>query len=160
VLDINPDWPEALCNLGIALTRLGGEQSLKTALTCFDLALSLAPEFALAHNNLGAALEKSNRADEALIAYRSAMRSEPRYIESHLNFAALLLRLGRTNDAIARYRIVLDLDAKNVAARQALISLSDLMQADGRDADAAATCAIVTRRIPREAEALVKLAFT
>jgi tetratricopeptide (TPR) repeat protein len=44
-LDINPDWPEALCNLGIALTRLGGEQSLTTALTCFDRALAITPDF-------------------------------------------------------------------------------------------------------------------
>jgi protein O-GlcNAc transferase len=64
-LDINPDWPEALSNLGIALTRLGGAQSLATALTCFDRALAIAPNFALAHNNRDAALEKSNRADEA-----------------------------------------------------------------------------------------------
>jgi hypothetical protein len=88
------------------------------------------------------------------------MRSEPRYIESHLNVAALMLKLGRTNDAIARYRIVLDLDSRNVSARQALISLSDLMQADGRDGEVAATRAIVARRNPSDAEAQVKLAFT
>jgi tetratricopeptide (TPR) repeat protein len=52
--DINPNWPEALCNKGIALTRLGGEQSLKTALTCFERALAIDPDFALAHNNRGA----------------------------------------------------------------------------------------------------------
>jgi predicted Zn-dependent protease len=88
------------------------------------------------------------------------MQCEPRYIESRLNTAALLLKLGRTNDAIARYRIVLDLEPRNVTARQALISLSDLMQADGRESEAAATCAIVARRNPRDVEAQIKLAFS
>ncbi len=56
-----------------------------------------------------------------MLVYRAAMSSEPRYVESHRNAAALFLELGRTNDAIARHRIVLDLDARNVRARRALI---------------------------------------
>ncbi len=32
-LDIHPDWPKALCSLGIALARLGGDLSRNTALT-------------------------------------------------------------------------------------------------------------------------------
>ena len=57
-LQIKPDFPDALINLGNALQENG---DLDSAIPCFQKALQIKPDFAQAHNNLGIALqEKGN----------------------------------------------------------------------------------------------------
>ena len=51
------------------------------AIACYRKAIELDPKFALAHNNLGNALEDKGQVDEAIACYRrpsNSTRSSPR----------------------------------------------------------------------------------
>ena len=73
-LRIDPDFPEALSNLGATLANLG---RLDEAIGEFRRLLSLRPDYAEAHNNLGVALGRAGRKAEAMEEYRTELRLEP-----------------------------------------------------------------------------------
>jgi protein O-GlcNAc transferase len=158
-LRLLPDYPEALCNMGSALSRLGRPGSAQASIDCYQRAISIAPKYALAHNNLGAALANDGRLAEAIAYYGRATELSPGYIDARCNLAGALLRLGRTSDAIAEYERVLERDPDNETARTALLNLADLLQIEGRTAVADAICSGVARRRPLDSEAQVRLAL-
>jgi Tfp pilus assembly protein PilF len=57
--------------------------------------LSVTGDNALAHFNLGAALEDQGRLDEAASHYSEALRIEPAYPDAHVNLATALLKRGK-----------------------------------------------------------------
>jgi len=56
-----------------------------------------------AHYDLGLALFKSGRNDEAIASYQRALDLKPRYPEAHYNLALALVKSGRTEEATAHY---------------------------------------------------------
>jgi tetratricopeptide (TPR) repeat protein len=93
-----PDYPEALCNLGLALQGLGRQSE---AADNFRRALLLKPEFAIAHNNLGIALRDLKQLDEALHHFRRAVELDPSSAPARTNLGQMLLDLGRPEEALA-----------------------------------------------------------
>ena len=87
-LAIQPVYPEAWNNLGLALQALG---ALEDAEEAFYTALEQAPQFALAWNNLANLLRESGRTGEAIAAFRQALVVEPNLVQAHLNLGQLLL---------------------------------------------------------------------
>jgi len=83
-------------------------QHWENAVTVFRRAVSVAPENALAQNNLGAALARRGDAAGALEHYRQALRIQPRYPEAFFNMGAALADLGRFEEALSYYRRVLE----------------------------------------------------
>ena len=74
------------------------------------------PDYAQVHSNLGHALWKSGRVDEAIAACRRAIELRPDYAASWVNLGNALLDAGRCKDAIAAQRQALILAPDEPAA--------------------------------------------
>ena len=69
----------------------------------FEAALRIRPDYAEAHNNLGATLIGTpGRAAEAIAHFEAALRIQPDYADAHYNLGVALAESpGRTREAIA-----------------------------------------------------------
>jgi tetratricopeptide (TPR) repeat protein len=66
------------------------------------------PDCWMAHNNLGALLEKMGLIEEAMDHYQKALAINPNHAEAHNNLGILLERIGRTDKAMAHYMKALE----------------------------------------------------
>ncbi|HOY65851.1 MAG TPA: tetratricopeptide repeat protein [Candidatus Ozemobacteraceae bacterium] len=80
-----------------------GLQDLDGAVRDFQTALELAPNFAGARFNLGAAWAKSGKTEAAREAYEAALAIDPGLTKARLNLANLLLQSGKATEAIREY---------------------------------------------------------
>jgi tetratricopeptide (TPR) repeat protein len=64
---------------------------------------SLQPDYANAHCNLGLALVKQGRIDEAVARYERALALQPDYAEAHYNLGILLNEQGQRDAAIGHF---------------------------------------------------------
>jgi protein O-mannosyl-transferase len=78
------------------------------------------PESVNAHYNLGYALAKQGRTEEAAVEYRAALRILPDYAFAHCNLANALSALGKADEAMAHYREGLRLNPDYVDAHMNL----------------------------------------
>jgi tetratricopeptide (TPR) repeat protein len=92
--------------LGIALK---GQGKLDEAVACYRRALELKPDFAEAHNNLGAGLQEQAKLEEAVACYRRALELKPDYAEAHDNLGAALQGQGKLDEAVACHRRAVEL---------------------------------------------------
>jgi tetratricopeptide (TPR) repeat protein len=74
---------------------------------CYRRALSLRPDFAEAHNNLGNALKAQNQLDEAVAAFSEAIRCRAAYVESHYNLGKTYQAQGKFIEAAASFHAAL-----------------------------------------------------
>jgi hypothetical protein len=79
--------------------RAGREE----AIAAFREALRLDPDYAQAHNNLGALLQVSGQTDAALEHYLRAASLRPDNVESHTNLGQLLANRGQTAEAVRQF---------------------------------------------------------
>jgi tetratricopeptide (TPR) repeat protein len=70
----------------------------------FRHALEVTEDNYIAHNNLGFALFKKNRIDDAISQFLEAIRLKPSFAEAHINLGATLLEKGRVDEAINQYQ--------------------------------------------------------
>jgi tetratricopeptide (TPR) repeat protein len=144
LLDAYPTSGIAWQILGISLARQG-----KDALEAVDRAAHLLPHDAGAQINLGNALSRQGRLDEAVRMYRRALVLQPRSAEGHQNLGHVLLDLGQSESAAACCRSAIELKPDYAEAHETLGSaLLDL----GRIADAAASYRRALRIAPQFAE--------
>ncbi|HEY9070025.1 MAG TPA: tetratricopeptide repeat protein [Candidatus Ozemobacteraceae bacterium] len=87
-------------NRGLIRLSLG---DVEGAVRDFQTALELAPNFAGARFNLGAAWAKSGNTETARKAYEAALAIDPGLTKARLNLANLLLQAGKAPDAIREY---------------------------------------------------------
>jgi len=78
-------------------------------LTLATRAIAVTRDNAVAHNELGLALERRGRSAEALPHYNAAIEIRPGFAEAHNNLAGTLSQLGRFDEALAAYRHALEL---------------------------------------------------
>jgi serine/threonine protein kinase/Flp pilus assembly protein TadD len=76
-------------------------------------AVSLRPDSAVAHNNLGMALDHNKDMDGAIAEYRKAIDLDPRYAPAHNNLAITLYYKNDLEGAIAEYHEAIRLDKDN-----------------------------------------------
>lgn len=69
----------------------------------FGRALAVTPDNAVAHANLGVALEQQGRTREARLHYEAALGLMPNLAQVHNNLANLLAQAGDTNAALAHF---------------------------------------------------------
>jgi tetratricopeptide (TPR) repeat protein len=86
------------------------------AVAHFGASLTLKPESAAAHFNLGTALTVAGRLDEAIDRYRQALAIKPDYALAHNNLGNVLVARGNTTDALQHFRDAIRLDPSNAEA--------------------------------------------
>src|SRR6516165_2292775 len=108
VLRDQPDHPEALHLLGVALHQQGDHRQ---AAECIGRAVTLSPGNAGYHANLAEAYRALDNLDRAADCCRTALRLQPRSPEAANNLGLVLLAQGKTDEAILQFRETLRLKA-------------------------------------------------
>lgn len=80
-----------------------------SAISEFQAAVSLNPNYTEAYYYLGQAYEKKNMVDRAESAYRDAIRTNARYLEAHEALGMLLYRLNRFPEAKSELEMAVSL---------------------------------------------------
>jgi tetratricopeptide (TPR) repeat protein len=129
VTDVNPEDALAHLNLGSALLEIPGR--VPDAMSEYQQALRIYPNYAEAHNNLGAILLQSGRATEAVEEYQAAVRLDPDYADAHSNLGSALSQIpSRLPEAVTELETAVRLDPENARRRAALGNV--LLQMPGR----------------------------
>jgi len=109
-LQIHPDDPDVLYNLGNVLTRVGDPDK---AIDCYRRALQITPNQADILNNLGFALTIRKQFDDAITCYNKALQSRPDYADAHNNLATVFFTQHRFPEAVQQYREAIRLTPDN-----------------------------------------------
>ena len=133
-LQLSPEYPEALNNLGDALVR---RKRFSEAIPYLEKAIDLDPRYASAYSNLGSALAQLNRLDEAISHLKKAIEYKPGLADAHNNLGVALAISGRYAEAIP----VLEEAAKLTGGNEPMILdlLARMYGETGRFEPAAAT---------------------
>jgi tetratricopeptide (TPR) repeat protein len=100
-------------DLGFALLQKG---SVDEAITHFQTALQIKPDYAEAHNNLGNALCQKGSVDEAITHFQRALQIKPDYAGAHNNLGNALIKKGKVDEAIVHFQKALQITPDNVEA--------------------------------------------
>ena len=126
-LQILPTNLNARTNLARAHYEIGTnrlkESDPSEALRELEMAVQLDPKHAKALTNLGLALVRLGKREEAVDKYERAIQADPNLFEAHYNLGLDLLALGRMNDAIEQLRIAVQLNPNHAEAKSTLNQL-------------------------------------
>lgn len=92
----------------------------RNSVVLFERALSIGGSNSLVHYNLGVALAKEGRNEEAIVHYREALRLWPNYLEARNNLGDALYARGRLAEAEPEYREALRLKPDFAPAHNSL----------------------------------------
>jgi tetratricopeptide (TPR) repeat protein len=91
-------------NLGAALQS---ENRLDEAVGHYQRAISLAPDYPPAYNNLATAQRACGQIADAVATYQQALRLRPEYPEAEYNLANALIDAGKPAEAVGHFRTAL-----------------------------------------------------
>lgn len=111
-LRLDPAHAEARNNLGMALEMTG---RLPEAAEQYAEAARIRPA-AITLDNLGYALLRMGRRDEALAHFRRAIDLQPDYAPARISLGTMLLDAGRVEEALQHYRVALQHSQGSTAA--------------------------------------------
>jgi tetratricopeptide (TPR) repeat protein len=150
-LDINPDHPVALQNLGNAYRQKKDWNAAKKTL---EHALALNPGDAEANYSLGMVYAQLNDAGRAYEYLQKALEARPAYPEALNNLGILYLRMGRPDDAKKSF-----VKAIRVAPgfEQAYLNLARVYAIEGDKGKARATLEQLLKIHPEQAQAKKEL---
>jgi len=83
-------------------------------------ALTLKPDYAKAHNNLGITLKELGRLNEAEASYKKAITLKPDFAEAHNNLGVILRELGRLEEAEIFFKKAIQFKPKYAVAHNYL----------------------------------------
>ena len=109
----NPDCFVAHNDVGLMLFRRG---KVDGAISQYQQAIKINPQFAEARYNLGIAYMQKGDLDEAINQYQRALLINPGYAQAQNNLGGALLKEGRAAEAIAHLERTLQLNPENVEA--------------------------------------------
>lgn len=82
-------------------------------LDMYEMALEVRPDFGRARNNLGVALRRRGKVDEAIEMYKLALQNDPKFSEARSNLGAAYYSMGRVDDAIKEFEAAAKLGGSN-----------------------------------------------
>ena len=126
LLQQQPTFPAALCNLGVLLARRGQHDE---AIRCYGLSLAVDPAFTDALYNLGNLYRKQGRETDAIEQYRACLLADPNHANAQYNLGTTCAGLGQFGDAEACFRDVLRMEPKS---KECTLRLGDLLLRTGR----------------------------
>jgi tetratricopeptide (TPR) repeat protein len=74
-------------------------------LEMYQMALDVSPNFHRARNNLGVALKRRGRIDEAIEQYQLALIADPKFADAYSNLGAVYYSMGRVDEAIEQFEL-------------------------------------------------------
>jgi predicted O-linked N-acetylglucosamine transferase (SPINDLY family) len=105
-IGLQPVFPEALNNLGLARKEMG---DLEGAARAFHESLAQAPSFADPCANLGHLALEAHRHDEAFGWFRRAVETEPDSPQAHFGMGNFLNAVGRLEEAASHLRRAIEI---------------------------------------------------
>jgi tetratricopeptide (TPR) repeat protein len=122
-------------NLGDALARKGRSDD---AMTHYDEAITLQPNYGDAYYNRGIVLFAKGRTEEAIADWTKALEMHPNDADAHTSLGNALLQRGSLREAIAHYATAMDLAPEDPHSRNnlawVLATASDSSIRDGAKA--------------------------
>ena len=82
---------------------LKDQVKLDEAIEAYNKAISLKPDYAQAHSNMGVTLQEQGRVEEAIEACNKAISLEPDYADGHKNLSFVLLNIGKLQEGLNEY---------------------------------------------------------
>ena len=124
-LKLNPDYPEGLSNLGLALQKQG---NLQAAIQLYEKALAIKPDFPNALRNLGNVFKNQGELQKAADCYRKVLAIEPNSLGALINLSSTLKEQGELQGAIDFYSKALPIEPNSLGA---LFNLGSALQVQG-----------------------------
>jgi len=137
--------------LGVLHSQRGEHQA---AVRQIREAAELRPNQAPLHADLGLALQRAGRLEEAEASYRRALSLNPGFVEALFSLGNALHGLGRREEAVEAYRSALRGSPDDIRIHN---NLGNSLRELGRAAEAAACYREALRREPRYADAWTNL---
>lgn len=151
-LRLEPDNPEILNNIGLALRALG---RLDDAKAKYEKAVRVNPHHVQALNNLGSLFYELGNWSEAVRWAERALTVNPKDASAHYNLGNALRAQEKRSDAIAHYEHALHLQPNYV---DALVNLGITLCAEDRPDEAIAQFQQALHLVPDHLQALNNLA--
>lgn len=129
---------------GVIYSRL---QAFGNAVDCFRRSLTLQPDVASTHSNLGNALLESGDVESAEEAFERALEIAPRDVFALSNLGRLLAAEGRFDDAEEKFRLSLSIAPENI---EIILNFGNLLIDIERLQDAVSMLSDVLKRHPEE----------
>jgi predicted O-linked N-acetylglucosamine transferase (SPINDLY family) len=99
---------------------LAAQGQMDQAVAHYERALSLNPDYAAAHNNLGVVLAAQGQIDQAVAHYERALSLKPDYVEAHNNLGLALMVQGQADQALVHCERALSLKPDHVETHNSL----------------------------------------
>ncbi len=109
--------PDILTLLGTVTIERGDPQG---SIRYFEDAVTLAPDAARLHNNLGIAFKRAGRLDAAEAAYRRALAIDAAYAQAYNNLGVVLIERDNLAEAVRCFEAATNLDETYFEARRNL----------------------------------------
>ena len=106
------DYPLAPLLFNVSGTFYKSNGQLDIAVTKFEQALVLAPDYAEAHYNLGVTLRELDKIEEAIKSYKKAISIKNAYPNAHFNLGNALLSLKQYDGAIKHFESTIAFNPK------------------------------------------------
>ena len=97
-------FPNSVILFNIIGATNKGLGKLDEAIEAYKKAITIKPDYAEAHYNMGNALKEQGKLNEALEAYNKIISIKPDYAAAHNNMGIALQDLGKLDEAIEAYK--------------------------------------------------------
>ena len=125
---LSKDYPDKSLLFNIRGAGYAGLGQLDIAVQNYEKALSIKPDYAKAHYNLGSALQELGKLHDSVKSYENSIALEPENAQAHNNLAIVLRELDQLEKAEASCRKAIVLDPEYA---EAYSSLSIILYANG-----------------------------
>ena len=117
---LSKDYPDESLLFNIRGACYAGLGQLDIAVQSYKKALSIKPDYAKAHYNLGGALQELDKLHDSAKSYENAIALEPENAQAHNNLAIVLRELDQLEEAEASCRKAIVLDPEYADAYSCL----------------------------------------